>query len=193
MRGDDRGNWQHGPRISLFSSAFRTGRRYVDDLITHEALHAWLAVTGRDVRHGGPDWYAAVRRLSPLVLGRQVDARRGADRRSVRVPNPDWTPGGAAPKTVVRKQPVPGAVPHADVARWLHPFRPEGYDRGTPIPCPAERPQLVVSGFGHLDVSALVRPLPRRVVRGSQMSAILAVPVPIEVMAMARAGGADDC
>jgi len=25
------------------------------------------------------------------------------------------------------------------------------------------------------------------------MSAILAVPVPIEVMAMARAGGADDC
>ncbi len=56
-----------------------------------------------------------------------------------------------------------------------------------------ERPQLVVSGFGHLDVSALVRPLPRRVVRGSQMSAILAVPVPIEVMAMARAGGADGC
>ena len=47
--------------------------------------------------------------------------------------------------------------------------------------------------FGHLDVSALVRPLPRRVVRGSQMSAILAVPVPIEVMAMARAGGADGC
>ena len=56
-----------------------------------------------------------------------------------------------------------------------------------------ERPQLVVSGFGHLDVSALVRPLSRRVVRGSQMSAILAVPVPIEVMAMARAGGADGC
>lgn len=56
-----------------------------------------------------------------------------------------------------------------------------------------ERPQLVVSGFGHLDVSALVRPLPRGVVRGSQMSAILAVPVPIEVMEMARAGGADGC
>ena len=49
------------------------------------------------------------------------------------------------------------------------------------------------AGFGHLDVSALVRPLSRRVVRGSQMSAILAVPVPIEVMAMARAGGADGC
>jgi delta 1-pyrroline-5-carboxylate dehydrogenase len=60
-------------------------------------------------------------------------------------------------------------------------------------PVVTERPQLVVSGFGHLDVSALVRPLPRRVVRGSQMSAILAVPVPIEVMAMARAGGADGC
>jgi hypothetical protein len=29
-----------------------------------------------------------------------------------------------------------------------------------------ERPQLVVSGFGYLDVSALVRPLPCRVVRG---------------------------
>jgi hypothetical protein len=38
-----------------------------------------------------------------------------------------------------------------------------------------ERPQLVVSGFGHLDVSALVRPLPGRVVRGSQLSAVLGV------------------
>ena len=56
-----------------------------------------------------------------------------------------------------------------------------------------KRPQLVVSGFGYLDVSALVRPLPCRVVRGSQMSAILAVPVPIEVMAMARARGAGGC
>jgi hypothetical protein len=134
--GLTRGGWEHGPRISLFSSAFGQGRLYVDDLLTHEMLHAWLFVAGRQVTHGSADWYEAVRCLSPAVLGRQVDARRGAARRSVRVPNPAYQPGGNEPKTLVRKEAVADAVQHADVARWPHSFRPAGYQWGEPIECP---------------------------------------------------------
>jgi len=134
--GLTRGGWRHGPRISLFSSTFGQGRRYVDDLLVHEMLHAWLLITGRQASHDSTDWYEAVRRLSPAVLGRQVDARRGAARRSVRVPNPAYQPGGTEPKTLVRKSAVPGAVPHADVARWPASFRPAAYQPGEPIECP---------------------------------------------------------
>jgi hypothetical protein len=134
--GLTRPGWAHGPRISLSSAAFGRGHRYVDDLLAHEMLHAWLAITGHAVRHDSPDWYAAIARLSPAVLGRPVDARRGAGRRSVRVPNPDWRPGSATPKTLVRKRPVPDAVPHADVAAWPQSFRPDGYDWGGAIDCP---------------------------------------------------------
>ena len=135
--GLTRACWKHGPRISLFSSAFSHGSRYVDDLLTHEMLHAWLAVTGREICHDSKDWYEAIRRLSPAVLGRELDVQRGAARKSVRIPNPEHEPGGSKPKTLVRKRPVPGAVPHADVARWPQAFRPEDYDWGYPIDCPA--------------------------------------------------------
>ena len=135
--GLTRSCWQHGPRISLFSSAFARGDGYVDDLLVHEMLHAWLFVTGREVHHDGADWYEAVRRLSPAVLGREVDARRGAARRSVRVPNPAYVPGGDSPKTVVRKERVMDAVQHADVAGWPFPFRSADYDWGNPIECPS--------------------------------------------------------
>ena len=134
--GLTRACWEHGPRISLFSSAFGRGARYVDDLLTHEMLHAWLAVTGREVRHDSADWYEAVRRLSPAVLGREVDARRGAARKSVRVPNPAYD-HGSGPRTLVRKQTVEGAVLHGRVARWPQEFRPDDYDWGLPIDCPA--------------------------------------------------------
>ena len=95
-------------------------------------------------RHGPPGqarqagaWYEAIQRLSSAVLGCELDARRGAGRKSVRVPNPAYAPGVDAPKTLVRKQHVDDVVQHADVARWPQAFRPEGYDWGTPIPCPA--------------------------------------------------------
>ena len=134
--GLTRGGWEHGPRISLFSSAFGDGTRYVDDLLTHEMLHAWLLVTGQHPKHDRPPWYEAIRRLSPAVLGLELDARRGAARKSVRVPNPAYEPGGDEPKTLVRKQPVTDAVQHSDVARWPQAFRPAGDDWGPPIDCP---------------------------------------------------------
>jgi hypothetical protein len=124
------------PRISVFSPLFDAGYRQVDDLLTHEMLHAWLHVTGCDPKHDGAPWYAAVNRLSPAVLGRPVGARLGADRKSVRVPNPAYTKGGSEPKTVVRKVRVTEAVPHGAVARWPFGFRPDDYDWGTPIYCP---------------------------------------------------------
>ena len=135
--GLTRACWEHGPRISLFSAAFGQGVRYVDDLLTHEMLHAWLAITGREIRHDSGDWYEAIRRLSPLVLGREVDARRGAARKSVRVPNPAHEPGGDEPRTLVRKQPVTDAVQHADAARWPQAFRPVSYGWGRPVECPS--------------------------------------------------------
>ena len=147
--GLTRGHWDHGPRITLPPEVFQGttaeaarrhvpgGTRQVDDTLTHELLHAWLIVTGRDTHHDGACWYEAVRRLSPAVLGHKLDARRGAGRKSVRVPNPAYVPGGGEPKTLVRKEHVGDVIQHADVARWPQAFRPEGYDWGTPIPCPS--------------------------------------------------------
>lgn len=146
--GLTRGNWKHGPRISLPAEIFQGttaedarrhvigGTRQVDDTLTHEMLHVWLFVTGRQVHHDSADWYEAVRRLSPAVIGRELGARRGADRKSVRIPNPAYEPGSAEPKTLVRKELVTGAIQHGDVARWPQAFRPEGYDWGRPIECP---------------------------------------------------------
>ena len=131
------GTWEHGPRITLESRRFAQGRRWVDDLLTHEMLHAWLHVTGQETGHKGEPWYEAVRRLSPAALGRPIDVRRGADRKSVRVANPQWQEGNGEPRSVVRKVTVPDAVPHGDVARWPQSFRPVAYDWGAPIDCPS--------------------------------------------------------
>jgi hypothetical protein len=96
--------------------------------MVHEMLHAWLHTTGRDTAHDSEAWYAAIRRLSPMVLGHELDARRGAARKSVRVKLDDGS-------SVVRKAPNPDAVAHKLVAGW--PVRPEGYDFGVPIDCPS--------------------------------------------------------
>jgi hypothetical protein len=148
--GLTRGCWEHGPRITLPAEVFqgttaeeakrqlRGGTRRVDDVLTHEMLHAWLVITGRASDHDSEDWYEAVRRLSPAVLGCELDARRGPRRKSVRKPNPAYEPGNGKPKTIVGKEPDPAAIQlHADVARWPGSFRPETYDWGRPIPCPS--------------------------------------------------------
>lgn len=101
-------------------------------------LHAWLHVTGQGTRHQGEGWYEAVNRLSPVLIGLDLDARRGADRKSVRVPNPLYRPGSDKPKTLVRKVKDPAAVQHRDIAAWPHSFRPEGYYADDePITCPS--------------------------------------------------------
>lgn len=136
--GLTRSAWRHGPRISLASTAFGRGARWVDDILTHEMLHVHLSLAGLRSGHDGAAWYEHVRRLSPAALGYEVNARRGADRKSVRIRNPGWEPGSGVPKTIVRKQPVDAAVQHADVAGWPCAFRPDGYyQRDKPIDCPS--------------------------------------------------------
>jgi hypothetical protein len=147
--GLTRGAWEHGPRITLPPEVFRGttaanarrctrgGTRRVDDALTHEMLHVWLIITGRKANHDSADWYEAVRRLSPAVLGHELAARRDPGRKSVRIPNPAYRPGAGIPKTLVRKQRVTAAVTHADVATWPQSFRPATYDWGQPIDCPS--------------------------------------------------------
>jgi hypothetical protein len=133
--GVTRGDWQHGPRISVESRLFDLGRRQVDDLLLHEMLHVALILAGQHRKHAGDAWYSEVRRLSPVVLGQELDVRPGAGRRSVRVPNPDLGPG--KPATVVRKMRNDDAVPHRDVASGPQTFRPEdttGPSRSTARP-----------------------------------------------------------
>ena len=134
--GLTRAGWQHGPRITIASNLFKAGRRAVDDTMVHEMLHAWLYVTGQSAPahksdHDTEAWYAAIRRLSPAVLGHDLDVRRGAARKSVRVKLDDGS-------SVVRKVANPDYTgpTHDMVARWPHPFRPEDYDCGEPIDCP---------------------------------------------------------
>ncbi len=103
-------------RISIASNVFAHGRGAVADVMVHEMLHVCLLQRGEDPAHDAEPWYAAVRRLSPVVLGRELDVRRGGARRSVRVPNPRAGEDGQ-PRTLVRKEPVTAAVPHAQVAR----------------------------------------------------------------------------
>jgi hypothetical protein len=121
--------WDFGPRITLHSGVYgyAAGRRLVEDTIAHEMLHAWLFLTGKEVGHNTNDWYDGVNRLSPAILGHDLGAKRGADKKSVRLE------GLKTP----RKVKVEDAIQHADVARWPHPFRPAGYDVGLPIPVPS--------------------------------------------------------
>src|SRR5262249_13710215 len=70
--GLTRGGWDHGPRITLLLEVFRGttaanawryirgGTGQVDDALTHEMLHVWLIITGRQVSHDSADWYDAV-------------------------------------------------------------------------------------------------------------------------------------
>ena len=146
--GLTRGRWEYGPRITLPPEVFQGtttegarrrvtgGTRQVDDVLVHEMLHVSLVLAGLDSKHDGAPWYDAVRRLSPAVLGCDLDARRGAGRKSVRVPNPAYAPGNGQPKTLVRKQGTGHAVTHGDVARWPQAFRPSDYNWGLAIPCP---------------------------------------------------------
>jgi hypothetical protein len=153
--GLTRGNWTHGPRISLAAELFNGSRGrpggssgrlepgrisggsgWVDDVLVHEMLHANLHLTGQDSAHNGDDWYAAVQELSPAILGHELDVKRGADRKSVRVLNPDYRPGAGYPKTLVRKVPAGLGWVHDMVARWPSSFRPSDYNFGERIHCP---------------------------------------------------------
>lgn len=123
-----------GQRITIASNAFKRGAGYVRDVVVHEMLHCDLIASGRQCAHDSADWYAAVRKLSPTVLGHDIAIKRGSDRKSMRVPNPAYQVGGDAPKTIVRKVRV--ASMHEKVARWPQTFRPASHDFGRVVHVP---------------------------------------------------------
>lgn len=132
--------WLDAPRISLASECFAGSRRMhggprqVTDVLTHELIHAALMFRGRDPSHNASPWCDLITELSPAVLGRDILARPV---RTHRVPNPERETNPAAPKTIVRKIPDPGALPQAVLARWPYSLRPPGwYNTGQPIPVP---------------------------------------------------------
>ena len=135
--GLTRTDWSIGPRITLGSNLFAKGHRWVDDTLIGEVQRGVQHLVDERVGHRSEAWYESVRRLSPSVLGHPLNVIRGADRRSVRVPNPVYEPGNGQPKTLARKERVPDAIPHSHVARWPRAFRPDDYDWGHPIPCPS--------------------------------------------------------
>lgn len=124
--------WEHGARITLAPLLFRQGRRMVDDVLVHEMVHVDLVMGRQDPRHESDAWYAAVRRLSPVVLGHPLEGEPDA-RKSVRIPNPNYGEQDQR-RTVVRKIVVPGAFSHGEISRWPTPFRPADYDFGDPLP-----------------------------------------------------------
>lgn len=124
-------SWPSGARISVAPKVFAEGARMVDDVLVHEMLHVSLMQTGLDHKHAGEPWYSEVRRLSPKVLGRELDVTR-PKRRSVRVPNPAYGPSDGR-RTLVRKVSDDSAGLHAAMARWPMPFRPARYYIGPAI------------------------------------------------------------
>jgi hypothetical protein len=139
--GLTRGTWDYGPRITIESRQFSRGATWVSHIILHEMVHVALRFAGLDPDHKGEPWYSEVRQLSLALFKTDLSQVivRGADRKSVRVPNPDWTgPGCGVPRTVVRKQRVADSFTHGDIARWPHSFaEPSVYEGEPPIPCPS--------------------------------------------------------
>lgn len=124
-------SWPTGARISVAPKVFAQGERMVDDILVHEMLHVSLTAAGQDTKHAGDPWYAGVRRLSPAVLGRELDIERPR-RRSVRVPNPAYGPEDRR-KTLVRKVSQDAAGVHSAISRWPVPFRSARYYLGPPM------------------------------------------------------------
>lgn len=119
-------------RISIAPGIFAKGERAVDDLLVHEMAHVRIGRSSNPrSSHHTDEWYAIVNELSPAVLGYDVQVSRGADRKSVRVPDPS-----GRHKTTVRKVRVHEETQHRDVAGWPQSFRPDGYDFGAPISLP---------------------------------------------------------
>jgi len=118
-------DWIEHPRISLVPKLFnRDGLRTVDDVLVHEMLHASLMLRGRDARHNLAPWCEEITRLSPIVLGHEINAHPVRPRR---IENPERQHDENAPKTIVKRAPLPGAMTQGQLARWPHSVRPTGY------------------------------------------------------------------
>ena len=114
------GSWDRGdlPRITIASNLFRRGRNRVTDTIIHEMVHARLMLSGLYSKHAGDPWCDEITRLSPLVLGHEIRAKRVKTRR--------------IDGHVVRA-PLDGHLDHETISGWPSSLRDDSWDRGEPI------------------------------------------------------------
>ncbi len=106
-----RGNWLGGtelPRITLASNRFAGGTNRISDTLLHEMVHAKLILAKLDPSHNARPWCAELERLSPVVLGRTIQANpispSKINGRSVRIEKP-------------------GHLARMQLARWPHSLR----------------------------------------------------------------------
>jgi hypothetical protein len=106
------------PRITIASNQFKHAH-VVRDVLLHEMLHAHLALTGAESKHNAVPWCEAIVRLSPAVLGHDIQAAPVKARRI---------------DGKVVKAPRDGHLPQGVLARWPGALRPPGWDAGPAIP-----------------------------------------------------------
>jgi hypothetical protein len=121
------------PRITLASNIFapapsggangsrrpRCGHREVEDVLLHEMIHAKLVLNGVDPSHNGQPWCDEITRLSPAVLGRDIQAAPVKVRRV---------------EGEVRRLALPEHLTRDELARWPGSLRPKGWNPGRLIP-----------------------------------------------------------
>jgi hypothetical protein len=124
------------PRITIASNAFAPvainpagrkttapppyGPQMVDDVMVHEMIHALLVQRGEDPSHNGQPFIDEIVRLSPAILGHEIEAvpqvQKRIDGKNIR-----WTP--------------PGHLDRDSISRWPHSLRaPWAYNGAEPIP-----------------------------------------------------------
>lgn len=131
--GLTRSRAQRALRISIASNLFKHCIKRVDDVVLHEMMHLHLIIQDKDTDHDSDDWYAEANRLAPTVLGRDLNAVRKPERRSIRVQNPEYRPGNGKSKTLVRKENVEVEFPLRKMCRFPEAFREHDYSWGRPI------------------------------------------------------------
>jgi hypothetical protein len=115
------GAWVDGlPRITIASNQFHRGADHIRDVLLHEMIHAHLILGGLNPHHEGWPWINEITRLSPAVLGREINAKPVYPRRV----------GG---KNV--RAPRDGHLSQMEIAGWPGSLRPDSHDpvRGEPL------------------------------------------------------------
>jgi hypothetical protein len=107
------GDWAAGelPRITIASTLFAAGTTAVSDTVLHEMIHVKLMLAGLDPKHNARPWCDEITRLSPGVLGHEIDAAPVLPRRI-----------NGGPSTRLAR---PGHLTRQEIASWPGP-RPGG-------------------------------------------------------------------
>lgn len=107
------------PRITIASNLFKRGTRAVVDTLTHELVHAKLMLEDRCPDHNSVPWCEEITRLSPMVLGCEINAAPQKNRRVV-----------VDGRSTVRRAVPDGCLSRKQLAGWPGSLRPAEYPSG---------------------------------------------------------------